>query len=107
MSLDLSKYTPEYIASIRAVNPDFADEMEALVAENRKLSNPATNGLKVSEKGGFSLYGLQRFPITLHAEQWKKVFAMRETIEAFIKANENDPRVVAARLAHAAKKGTK
>ncbi len=62
------------------------DQLVALVAQlqaqpARKLS------LKVSAKGAVSLYGMGRFPVTLYAEQWERVFAARTEIEAFIKAN--------------------
>ena len=30
---------------------------------------------KVAEKGGISLYGLQRMPVTLYVEQWERVEA--------------------------------
>src|SRR6185437_10761458 len=43
-------------------------EMERLRAENERLKARTRRGvfLKVSEKGGVSLYGLGRFPITLY-----------------------------------------
>jgi len=41
--------------------------------------------LKVSEKGGVSVYGLGRFPVTLYKEQWTKLLAMSDDIKAFIK----------------------
>ena len=46
-------------------------ELERLRAENAALKNRATKGviLKVSEKGGVSVYGLGRFPVTLYKEQ--------------------------------------
>ena len=43
--------------------------------------------MKVSEKGGVSVYGLGRFPITLYQEQWLKLLDMTAEIRAFIKAN--------------------
>ena len=43
---------------------------------------------KVSAKGAVSLYGLQRFPVTLYAEQWAQVFEKAPAIQAFIKANQ-------------------
>ena len=45
-------------------------------------------GLKVSEKGGVSVYGLGRFPVTLYKEQWTKLLAMAEDIRAFIKEHD-------------------
>ena len=69
------------------------DEMKALLeqlqAENDKLKKAKTVGIsmKVSEKGALSLYGVGRFPVTLYREQWVKVLAMKEKIEAFMLAN--------------------
>lgn len=62
----------------------------ALSAENAKLRK-ASNGkltCKVGEKGGVSVYGMGRFPVSLYAEQWARLFANREQIEAFIEANK-------------------
>jgi hypothetical protein len=42
----------------------------------------------VSEKGGVSVYGLGRFPITLYKEQWAKLLDMTDEIRAFIKEND-------------------
>ena len=44
--------------------------------------------MKVSEKGGVSVYGLGRFPVTLYQEQWQKLLEMAEDIRAFIKTHE-------------------
>jgi hypothetical protein len=45
--------------------------------------------LKVSEKGGVSLYGMGRFPVTLYKEQWLRVLANAADIEAFIRENDS------------------
>ena len=45
--------------------------------------------LKVSEKGALSIYGLNRFPVTLYKNQWLQVFEKAEEIKEFIKANED------------------
>ena len=44
--------------------------------------------LKVSGKGGVSVYGLGRFPVTLYKEQWTKLLAMTDEIRAFIKEHD-------------------
>ena len=64
-------------------------EVERLRAENERLKTGKPRGvfLKVSEKGGVSLYGLGRFPITLYVEQWEKVLDMAPEIRAFIDEN--------------------
>jgi len=45
--------------------------------------------LKVSEKGGLSLYGMGRFPVTLYKEQWLRILASAPEIEAFIRENDS------------------
>ncbi len=61
-------------------------ELERLRAENESLRKHSSRGvsLKVSEKGGVSVYGLGRFPVTLYKEQWTKLLAMADDIKAFI-----------------------
>ena len=65
-------------------------ELERLRAENERLKNRTTKGvsLKVSEKGGVSVYGLGRFPVTLYKEQWTRLLDMADDIRAFIRENE-------------------
>ena len=65
-------------------------ELERLRAENARLKKTASKGvsLKVSEKGGVSVYGLGRFPVTLYKEQWAKLLDMADDIRAFIHDNE-------------------
>jgi hypothetical protein len=43
---------------------------------------------KVSEKGGLSVYGLQRMPVTLYVEQWQRLLDFADEIKAFIAAND-------------------
>jgi len=66
-------------------------ELEKLRAENEALKAKAEDRrrvyLKVSDKGGVSLYGLGRFPITLYVEQWETVLGMTDEIRDFLKAN--------------------
>jgi hypothetical protein len=70
---------------------DLKAEIERLRAENEKLKNKGGRGLslKVSEKGGVSLYGVGRFPVTLYKEQWRRILGMATEIEAFIQKNES------------------
>jgi hypothetical protein len=65
-------------------------EMERLKAENAALRARGGKAvsMKVSEKGGVSVYGLGRFPITLYLEQWLKLLDLAEEIRAFIRENE-------------------
>src|SRR3989475_9642865 len=74
--------------------PDDAlqDEVERLKAENAALKARATRGvsIKVSEKGGVSVYGLGRFPVTLYKEQWAKLLDVADDIRAFIKERSEE-----------------
>ena len=65
-------------------------EVERLKAENAALKSRATRGvsIKVSEKGGVSVYGLGRFPVTLYKEQWAKLLDIAADIRAFIKEHD-------------------
>lgn len=73
-------------------NPnDMQAELERLRAENEALKKTSAKGLslKISEKGGLSVYGLGRFPVTLYKEQWNRLLDMADDIRVFLKANED------------------
>jgi hypothetical protein len=74
-----------------AEQEDLKEELERLRAENEALKRPAKGQLsiRVSEKGGVSVYGLGRFPVTLYKEQWAKLLASAEQIATFIKENDH------------------
>jgi hypothetical protein len=69
---------------------DVKAELERLRAENAALKDRSQRGvsLKVSEKGGVSVYGLGRFPVTLYKEQWARLLDLADDIRAFIRENE-------------------
>ena len=64
-------------------------QIAKLQAENAALkAKPARSlSLKVTEKGGVSLYGMGRFPVTLYKSQWEQVIAHSDQIKAFLVAN--------------------
>jgi hypothetical protein len=74
---------------------DLKAELERLRQENEALKKGATRGvsIKVSEKGGVSVYGLGRFPITLYQEQWLKLLDMSDELRAFIAAHKSELKV--------------
>jgi hypothetical protein len=71
---------------------DMQAELERLRAENAALKTRSAKGvtLKVSEKGGVSVYGLGRFPVTLYKEQWLKLLDMTDDIRTFISVHESE-----------------
>jgi hypothetical protein len=65
---------------------ELRSEIERLRAENESLKKKPLRGqvsMKVSEKGGLSVYGLGRFPVTLYREQWEKLLGMADEIRKF------------------------
>jgi hypothetical protein len=79
-------HEPEVTVSTEA---ELKAELE-IKAENEALKARGRKGvsLKVSEKGGVSVYGLGRFPVTLYQEQWLKLLDLADDIRTFIKENE-------------------
>ena len=73
-----------------ATDEETQKELERLRAENEALKKRNQRGvsIKVSEKGGVSVYGLGRFPVTLYKEQWEKLLDMGEEIRAFIREHD-------------------
>jgi hypothetical protein len=69
---------------------DVRSELARLKEENERLKTRQSRNisLKVSEKGGLSVYGLGRFPVTLYKEQWTKLLDMADDIRAFLKEND-------------------
>ncbi len=78
---------------------DLRSELERLRAENERLRVRSAGrvALKVSEKGGVSLYGLGRFPVTLYKEQWAKLLDMADEIRAFLKEHDAELKAKAPR----------
>jgi hypothetical protein len=77
--------------SLMASEEELKAEIECLRVENEALKKPARGqmSLKVSEKGGLSVYGLGRFPVTLYREQWEKLLAMADEIRKFIHEHDS------------------
>ena len=74
------------------IDEDLKKEIERLRAENEALKARAQRGghLRVSDKGGVSVYGLGRFPVTLYKEQWRRLLDMADEIRAFIRDHESE-----------------
>ena len=65
-----------------------ADELIAIIAAMAQAKQTKLT-LKVSEKGGLSLYGMGRWPVTLYKSQWLRLLAEADAIRAFIKAHDS------------------
>jgi hypothetical protein len=67
-------------------------ELARLRAENEALKarGQRPGQIRVSEKGGVSVYGLGRFPVTLYKEQWRRLLDMADEIRAFIRDHESE-----------------
>ena len=66
------------------------DELKARVAElERKNVRSGNLQFKVGEKGGVSVYGLGRFPVTLYYEQWVRLLDAGGDLREFLESNKD------------------
>jgi hypothetical protein len=68
------------------------EELMARIAELERQAGSKTSGtlqFKVGEKGGVSVYGLGRFPVTLYYEQWIRLLDASGELRAFLEENKN------------------
>ncbi len=68
------------------------EELKARVAELEKQEGKKRSGrleFRVSEKGGVSVYGLGRFPVTLYYEQWTRLLDAVPDLKQFIEENKD------------------
>jgi hypothetical protein len=68
------------------------EELLARIAELEKQVGSKKTGrleFKVSEKGGVSVYGLGRFPVTLYYEQWQRLLTAADDLRRFLDENKS------------------
>jgi hypothetical protein len=69
------------------------EELLARIAElEKKAAGPKRSGaleFRVGEKGGVSVYGLGRFPVTLYYEQWDRLLKVADDLRAFLEENKS------------------
>jgi hypothetical protein len=68
------------------------EELLARIAELEKQSGAKKSGkleFKVGGKGGVSVYGLGRFPVTLYYEQWIRLLDTAVDLRAFLEENKS------------------
>jgi hypothetical protein len=67
------------------------EELKARLAELEKKGTGRRTGaldFRVGEKGGVSVYGLGRFPVTLYYEQWIRLLDTITELRAFLEDNK-------------------
>jgi hypothetical protein len=68
------------------------EELMARIAELEKKAAPRPKGaieFRVGEKGGVSVYGLGRFPVTLYYEQWIRLLDASGDLRKFLEENKS------------------
>jgi hypothetical protein len=68
------------------------EELLARIAELEKQTAGRKRGVlefRVGEKGGVSVYGLGRFPVTLYYEQWVRLLDASKDLRAFLEENKH------------------
>jgi hypothetical protein len=67
------------------------EELLQRIAELEKQTGGRKSGelqFKIGEKGGVSVYGLGRFPVTLYYEQWIRLLDTAKELRAFLEENK-------------------
>lgn len=68
------------------------EELKARLAELEKQQGQKRTGtleFRVGEKGGVSVYGLGRFPVTLYYEQWIRLLDAGDKLREFLEENKS------------------
>jgi hypothetical protein len=76
----------EILAKVAAGEIPVEDASKLL--EKAETSRKGSLYCKVSEKGGISVYGLQRMPVTLYVEQWQRLLDFADEIRKFMKDHD-------------------
>jgi hypothetical protein len=69
------------------------DELKQRLAELEKKGTGQRSGeleFRVGEKGGVSVYGLGRFPVTLYYEQWIRLLNTGEKLRGFLEEKKDE-----------------
>jgi hypothetical protein len=68
------------------------EELLARIADLERQVGGRKRGaleFRVGEKGGVSVYGLGRFPVTLYYEQWVRLLDAAQSLRAFLEENKH------------------
>ena len=69
------------------------EELKAKLAQLEKDKEGRRSGaleFRVGEKGGVSVYGLGRFPVTLYYEQWIRLLDTAPELRQFLESAKSD-----------------
>jgi len=69
------------------------EELKARLAELEKQGGTRRTGsleFRVGEKGGVSVYGLGRFPVTLYYEQWIRLLDAGGDLRKFLESSKSE-----------------
>jgi hypothetical protein len=74
---------------VKPVTEPTYEELKAQIAalESKKQSGGSIT-FKVGDKGGVSVYGLGRFPVTLYYEQWVRLLDKAQELREFLEENK-------------------
>jgi len=68
------------------------EELKAQLEQAQKQLGAKKSGaldFRVGEKGGVSVYGLGRFPVTLYYEQWTRLLGASVELKAFLEEQKS------------------
>jgi hypothetical protein len=68
------------------------EELKARLTELETQQGRQRSGsleFRVGEKGGVSVYGLGRFPVTLYYEQWNRLLDASDRLRQFLEENKS------------------
>jgi hypothetical protein len=68
------------------------EELKAQLEELKRTGAGKRTGevsFKIGEKGGVSVYGLGRFPVTLYYEQWIRLLDQADELRRFMEENKS------------------
>lgn len=76
----------------RRLREEYDLRLELLQTQCRleRLQRAKSTNIRISDKGGVSVYGLGKYPVTLYADQWRMLLAQAELIEQFLADHQDD-----------------
>jgi len=69
------------------------EELKAKLEQLEKQQGTRRTGsleFRVGEKGGVSVYGLGRFPVTLYYEQWIRLLGAADELKKFLEEQKSE-----------------